>query len=259
VKAGTTDKDGLVTLDTPRVSDLYQPMFAVLQADNQFGLGFSGWSDGIDPYQFGQNFNYYPEKYRTYLYTDRPIYRPDQPVYFRGVLRQQNDVTYTPAGLTEIPIKILDPNGESVFEKTVPVTQYGTFSGQFDIASDAPLGYYQLQATIPGDETSDGLQPNGNLTFGVAEFRLPEFQVNVNPSADAVVQGDNLKLTVNSTYFFGGAVSNAKVDYTVVANPYFFQYDGNGYYDFEDFNYDEGASELYGGGGEQVASGSGCN
>ncbi|MBA3868389.1 MAG: Ig-like domain-containing protein, partial [Anaerolineae bacterium] len=257
LKSGTTDKDGLVTLDIPRVSDLYQAMFAVLQADNQFGLGFAGWSDGIEPYQFGQNYNYYPEKYRTYLYTDRPIYRPDQPVYFKGVLRQQNDVTYTPTGLTEIPVKILDANGETVFDKTVPVTQFGTFSGQFDIASDAPLGYYQLQATIPGDESPENSQPNGTLTFGVAEFRLPEFQVNVNPAADAVVQGDTVKVTVNSTYFFGGAVSNAKVDYTVVANPYFFQYDGNGYYDFEDFNYDEGASELYGGGGEQVASGSG--
>ncbi|MEP6988923.1 MAG: Ig-like domain-containing protein, partial [Chloroflexota bacterium] len=60
LKSGTTDKDGLVTLDIPRVSDLYQAMFAVLQADNQFGLGFAGWSDGIEPYQFGQNYNYYP-------------------------------------------------------------------------------------------------------------------------------------------------------------------------------------------------------
>ncbi len=255
--SGTTDKDGLLTLSIPRVSDLYQPLFAVLQGNDQFGLGFNNWSDGIEPYQFGQNYNYYPEQYRTYLYTDRPIYRPDQPVYFKGVVRQVTDVRYTPAGVTEIPVKILDPNGETVFDETVPVTAYGTFSGQFNIASDAPLGYYQLQATLPTDDTENGYQPNGNLTFGVAEFRLPEFQVNVTPQADAVVQGDTVKVTIDSKYFFGGAVSNAKVDYTVVANPYFFQYDGNGYYDFEDFNYDEGASELYGGGGEQVASGSG--
>jgi len=44
VKTGTTDKDGLVTMEIPQVSDLYQPMFAVLQADGQFGLGFAGAS-----------------------------------------------------------------------------------------------------------------------------------------------------------------------------------------------------------------------
>ncbi len=257
LQSGTTDKDGLVALDIARVTDLYQPMFAVLQADNQFGLGFNNWSDGIEPYQFGQNYDYYPEQYRTYVYTDRPIYRPDQPVYFRGVVRQRNDVRYTPAGMTEIPVTIVDPNGEKIFDTTVPVTPYGTFSGQFNIASDAPLGYYQIQATIPSDTSDQQYLSAGNVTFGVAEYRLPEFQVNVTPAADAVVQGDTVKVTVDSKYFFGGAVSNAKVEYTVVANPYFFQYDGNGYYDFEDFNYDEGASELYGGGGEQVASGSG--
>ncbi len=257
LKSGTTDQDGLVTLDMPRVSDLYQSVFAVLQGGDQFGLGFSNWSDGIEPYQFGQNYDFYPEQYRTYLYTDRPLYRPDQPVYFRGVVRQRNDVTYTPAGMTEIPVTIVDPNGEKVLDTTVPVTPYGTFSGQFDISSDAPLGYYQIQATIPNDNSDQQYLSAGSVTFGVAEYRLPEFQVNVTPSTDAVVQGDSVKVTIDSKYFFGGAVSNAKVDYTVVANPYFFQYDGNGYYDFEDFNYDEGASEIYGGGGEQVASGSG--
>ncbi len=257
LQSGVTDADGLVTLNIPRMDSLYEPLFATLQDEGQFGLGYIGWSDGIEPYQFGQNYNYYPEKYRTYLYTDRPIYRPDQPVYFRGVLRLQNDVEYTPSGLTEIPVKIIDPEGQSVFEQTVPITPYGTFSGQFDIADDAPLGYYQVQAILPGSEPEGNYQPSTSLTFGVAEFRLPEFQVNVTPAADAVVQGDTVNVTIDSKYFFGGAVSNAKVEYSVVANPYFFTYKGNGYYDFEDFNYDEGASAFYGGGGSQVASGSG--
>ncbi len=254
---GTTDKDGLLSLSIPRVSDLYQPVLAVLEDGDQFGVGFAGWSDGIEPYQFGQNYNYYPEQYRTYLYTDRPIYRPDQPVYFRGVVRLRDDVRYTPSGLAEVPVTITDANGETVFDQAVAVTPFGTFSGQFNIASDAPLGYYQIRVDTPSNTSESGYNTSGSLTFGVAEFRLPEFQVNVTPAADAVVQGDSVKVTIDSRYFFGGAVSNAKVEYTVVSDPYFFAYDGNGYYDFNDFNYDEGASELYGGGSAQIASGSG--
>ncbi|MEZ4670447.1 MAG: Ig-like domain-containing protein [Anaerolineae bacterium] len=257
VNNGITDSDGLLELSIPRVSDLYQSLFALLQTDNQFGLGYIGWSDGIEPYQFGQNYNYYPEKYRAYLYTDRPIYRPDQPVYFRGVARIQNDVTYTPPDFNQIPVQILDANGEVVYNETLPVTPFGTFSGQFDIADDAPLGYYSIQATLPGTDSESYYRPTGSVGFGVAEFRLPEFQVNATPAAEQVVQGDTIKVTIDSKYFFGGPVSNASVDYSVVANPYFFQYKGNGYYDFEDFNYDEGASFFYGGGGSQIANGSG--
>ncbi|MCA0455767.1 MAG: Ig-like domain-containing protein [Chloroflexi bacterium] len=257
LQSGVTDADGLVRLSIPRVTDLYQPLFATLQTETQFGLGFSEWSSGIEPYQFGQNYNYFPERYRTYLYTDRPLYRPDQPVYFRGVIREQKDVAYTPADVNEMPVRIIDPEGQIVMETSVPVTAYGTFSGQFDIADDAPLGYYQVQALLPGSDPESTYQPSSSLTFGVAEYRLPEFQVNVTPSADAVVQDSDLQVTIDSRYFFGGAVSNANVEYTVVSSPYFFQYGGNGYYDFEDFNYDEGASEFYGGGSSQVASGSG--
>jgi hypothetical protein len=32
--------------------------------------------------------------------------------------------------MTEIPVTIVDPNGEKIFDTTVPVTP-GTFSGQF--------------------------------------------------------------------------------------------------------------------------------
>jgi alpha-2-macroglobulin len=257
VNSGVTDENGLVELVIPRVSDLYQPLFAMMQTDIAFGLGYVGWSDGIEPYQFGQNYNYYPEKYRAYVYTDRPLYRPDQPVYFRGVVRIQNDVTYTPPDFQQIPVSIIDSNGQVVYEETVPVTAFGSFSGQFDIADNAPLGFYTLQATLPGNDDGSFYQPSGTIGFGVAEFRLPEFQVNATPAVEQVVQGETIKVTVDSKYFFGGSVTNANVDYSVVANPYFFQYEGNGYYDFEDFNYDEGASFFYGGGGEQIASGTG--
>lgn len=257
LNTGTTDENGLARIPIPSLTDLYQSLFALYQTDSEFGMGFIGWSDGIEPYQFGQNYNFYPERYRAYIYTDRPLYRPDQPVYFRGIVRLQDDVSYTPPDMTEIPVRVTDPNGELVFETVVPMTAYGSFSGQFDLADDTPLGYYLLQATLPSENPESYYQSSGTLTFGVAEYRLPEFQVDVTPSSAQVVQGDTIEVTIDSRYFFGGLVTNAKVDYTVVSNPYYFQFEGNGYYDFEDINYDEGPSAFYGGGGESIASGSG--
>ena len=65
-------------------------------------MGYDSWTSGIQPYEFNVATNYNPDDLETYLYTDRPIYRPDQPVYFRGVVRTKNDVTYTPPPFDDV-------------------------------------------------------------------------------------------------------------------------------------------------------------
>ena len=257
IASGTTDESGMVNISIPRQQNLYQPIVAIMKTDDQFGVGYSDWTDGIEPYQFAQSSNFYPSQYRGYVYTDRPLYRPDQPVYFRGIIRQQDDVTYTPPGMDNIPVTIYDANNEVVYNEVLPMTPFGTFSGQFNIADNAPLGYYRINAELPNDDQNNYYGGGAGISFGVAEYRLPEFEVNVTPSAAAVVQGDTIKATVESKYYFGGLVTNADVKYSVVSTPYFFQYDGAGYYDFIDYDYDSGPGEFYSGGSKEIASGTG--
>ncbi len=257
VASGTTDADGLLTVSLPRASDLNVPRVAVLQNGDQFGIGVTNWSDGIDAWYFGLNPEYYPEQYRAYLYTDRPIYRPDQPVYFRGVIREKNDVTYTPPSFSTIPVQITDDQGEVVYDKSLPLTPYGTFSDSFQIAADAPLGNYRIVAQLPGEDTGAYYYSTGTVAFSVAEYRAPEFQVDVTAQTPEVVQGDTIKVAVDSTYFFGGSVSNADVQYNVTSQPYTFDFKGSGYYSFEDYSPDAGPSAFYGGGGGTVTSGEG--
>ena len=88
-------------------------------------------------------------------------------------------------------------------------------------------------------KSADNYYPStGTVSFGVAEYRAPEFQVTVTAQTPEVVQGDTIKVTVDSKYFFGGSVANADVQYNVTAQPYGFNYTGNGYYSFEDVNAD---------------------
>ncbi|MBL8157181.1 MAG: hypothetical protein JNM70_23615, partial [Anaerolineae bacterium] len=257
IATGMTDADGLMQVSLSRRVDLFQPLFAVLQTETQFGFTSADWSDGVEPYSFGQETVYSPEPYRAYLYTDRPLYRPGQPVYFRGVVRAKDDVRYPLPDFSTIPVKIYDSNGQILFENDVPLTAFGTFSGQFDLAENAPLGYYSITAELGRrDEQTGYYPPTGQIGFGVAEYRLPEFQVNVTPAADQVANGDTISVKIDSRYFFGGVVSNATVDYTVVAQPYFFSYDGPGYYDFFDYDVDAGLSGVFSGSGE-VATGTG--
>lgn len=256
VARSVTDADGLAQATIPTLENLYKYLYAVVNTPETFGFAVSDWTWGIEPYDFDQGADYYPVDTRGYLYTDRPIYRPGQPVYFRGVLRARDDVTYTPSSFTEIPIQIQDNRGETIYEDVLPLTPYGTFSGEFTLAEDVGLGYYTIAAQVEDEEWYS--PRNFSVAFGVAEYRAPEFQVTVTPDVPAVVQGDDITVLVEGSYFFGGVVADAQVSYAVVGQNYFFDYQGPGRYAFTDYNYDEGPGEYYGGGyGAVIADGTG--
>lgn len=254
-----TDTDGMARLSYPRIDSLYEPRVAIARDGQRFGMGNLNWSNGVDPWVFGVSSDFYPRRYAVYVYTDRPVYRPGQPVYYRGVVRLRDDVRYLPADVGEAPIRITDSNGDVVYEGTTTLTRYGTFSGTFELDKDAPLGYYYLQINLGEDDGYGYYSESGGVSFSVAEYRLPEFQVNAVAETPEVVQGDKLRVTFDSRYFFGGAVSNAQINYSVGAEPYFFNYTGKERYDFVDINYDMGPGEdmLYGGGFNLVADGQG--
>ncbi|GAB4407588.1 MAG: hypothetical protein Kow00106_00470 [Anaerolineae bacterium] len=249
-----TGPDGLATATIPRLQDLYTTLYASVDEGAWFGFAVSDWSEGMDPWMFDAWGDYAPEDFSVYLYTDRPIYRPGQPVYFKGILRQRDDVTYTLPALTEVPVKVYDDRGEVIYDEILPVTPQGSFSGELQLDPEAPLGYYRIVA-----EVSSNIRESFDVSFSVAEYRAPEFQVTMTPAQDQVVQGDTIELLVEARYFFGGAVSNAEVAYSVLAQDYFFTYSGDqpGWWSFVDENYDFYAPEYYGPYGEVIAEGEG--
>jgi hypothetical protein len=47
-----------------------------------------------------------------------------------------------------VKVSIEDPNNGKIYEKDLPLSTRGTFSGDVDIADEAPLGSYNITATI---------------------------------------------------------------------------------------------------------------
>lgn len=252
IAQAATGDDGLAVATIPHQGDLYGTMFAAVNGDGLFGFAASNWADGISPWQFEVSGDYEPENLMVYLYTDRPIYRPDQPVYFKGIARDRDDVTYTVPVLDEVPVKIYDDRGEMIYDQILPVTAEGSFSGELTLDADAPLGYYRIVAEVPSNN-----RDSFSVSFSVAEYRAPEFQVEVTPDQTEVAQGDTIRVLVEASYFFGGAVSDADVSYSVLSKSYNFNYSGSGYWSFVDNNYDFYAPEYYGPNGEVVEEGQG--
>ncbi len=249
LQSAVTDAQGVARFAFERRDSLYEPLTVMLDDGTNFGIGWSEWTDGIDSWWFNVDNNYYPSRYTFYLYTDRNIYRPGDTVYYRGIVRQKDDVTYTVPNIDSIDVAILNYEGVEVFTGTLPLTDYGTFSGEFVLDTDSALGYYRLEAYLESDGAFN--VETGSTSFDVAEYRVPEFEVNVTSDRAEVVNGDTITYEIDTRYFFGSALADANVSYSVMTNSALFDYQGDGYYQFFDFDYDANPyrlpfSEFYG-------------
>ena len=231
IAVGLTDADGLLRVPAAAVNNLTQDRrVAVVQSDTHFGVGMSGWAEGIDPGMFEQYARFSNEDYEAAIYLDRQAYRPGETVYYRGFVRYKDDMTYTvPTEFSSIDIGF--SNGQEVIHQDATLTPYGTFSGSFEIVDDARVGGgYYVFAERYNRQTEDSNRRrlfSETAYFSIAEFRLPEFEVLMTPEQDDIANGDDLRVAIEGAYYFGGPVANSDVNYSIIANPLYFNYTGD--------------------------------
>jgi alpha-2-macroglobulin len=149
----------------------------------------------------------------SYIYTDRPVYRPEQKVYFKGIVRRLGEFGYETPIARAASVKITDQNNNEIFNKELPLSPRGTFSGEVDLAAGASLGYYSIVASL------NDVQARGS--FEVAEYKKPEFKVKVTTPKNFVPDGEKAKFTVEAKYFFGAPVTNGDVKYYIYRSRYY--------------------------------------
>jgi uncharacterized protein YfaS (alpha-2-macroglobulin family) len=189
----------------------------------------------------------------SYLYTDRPVYRPEQKVYFRGILRERTDDGYKlPAGKA-VTVTVTDGDGATIYEQEMPLSSRGTFSGELDLPEETPLGYYSINAAL-GDASASG-------SFEVQEYKKPEYKVKVTTPQAFVRAGEATRFTVSANYFFGSPVAKASVKYYVYKSRYYGWWRDGESDEQDEFGADptaeEGGDEGSGYGDEMVLEGDG--
>jgi len=176
------------------------------------------WQNGVSPYQFGVPSEFYMREWVGQLYTDRPIYRPGERVEYKGIIRADDDAQYSlPPRTGPFQILISNPRGQQVTSEAVTLNEFGSFAGQFDLPGDAPLGDYSL--TIQAKGGSNNTYFIAGNSFLLAEFRTPEFQVAVTTPQSSYVNGDSIAVTSAATFFFGGGLEGAPVEWSALADP----------------------------------------
>ncbi|MCS6976320.1 MAG: MG2 domain-containing protein [Gemmatales bacterium] len=198
-----TDADGIAFLNGNQFpAELGWHIIALVRtADGRLAyLGFNHfWSTRI----------YDPEYQATKVFTitDRPVYRPMQPVRFKlwvaHARYDQKDASPFAGQTYNVVIK--DPMGKDVFSKPLTADKYGGLAGEYELPKDAPLGVYSL--VIP---------ELGGGNFRVEEYKKPEFEVKIEAPKEPIKLGDAIEATIQARYYFGSPVVNARVKYKVL-------------------------------------------
>ncbi len=205
IGAGTTDAQGvwLASHGVPAGDNPWAGVFAVSGSpgDDRFGLTSTTWSYGVAAYDFRVPFDPAAASFTAYLYTDRPIYRPGQTVYYRGVVRAPSDTGYALPDLSTLSVMVHSSDGEAIADEHATLSAYGTFDGEVTLSETAPLGTYWIATDY------------GSVVFEVAEYRRPEFLVEVTAESPQLAAGDRLTASLRAEYTFGGPVAGAQVSW----------------------------------------------
>lgn len=242
---GTTGGDGVLRLKLDNAEGACMVAIWGEQSGDAL-VATTGWSRNIELYSFGVTGSSAVGSYRASIYTDRPIYRPEQVVYYKGVYRLDDDASYTlPARGATVSVQAQfygDVDNSVVYTGTATLSSLGTFSGQFTLPVSAPTGQYYLTFFPPGTRLDNYYYSPYNSTsvsFEVEEYRKPDFQVSVDTRGE-LVHGDTLTATVRTSYYFGGPLANVTATINLQSNPYYFSWsdpDTGEWYTFGDYSY----------------------
>ena len=201
--AAVTDKNGMARFAVTKDSDEGNSSLLVLgQKENHLVLS--------DPYYWGFGET---RQFVIHAYTERPIYRPSQTVYFKGMVRIATAAGYEIYGNKEVEVKINDNRGTEVYRQTLKTNANGTYNGELTLGDEPPLGTYELTTSIP-----DGI--THYASFKVEEYKKPEYKVEVITDKDQYANGDLMTATIKADYYFGSPVANAQVDYYIFRGRY---------------------------------------
>ena len=144
-----------------------------------------------------------------FLFTDRNIYRPGQPVYFKGIAVQQENEKSSLLKKTIAQVELHDVNGQEIGTQELVTNEFGSFSGEFILPASSLTGMFSIN--IYSDESNI----DGYTSFSVEEYKRPKFETSFNPIKETYKVNDSINLSGKATAYAGSTISDAKVVYRV--------------------------------------------
>ncbi|MEO1366530.1 MAG: MG2 domain-containing protein, partial [Acidobacteriota bacterium] len=149
-----------------------------------------------------------------HLFTERPVYRPEDPVHLAGYLRERRAGRLTP--VVDRGFLVIEGPGGRTWREAVEPSPSGAFYFRFDV-DDAPSGVYRA-----GFEVKESGARLGSVTFRKEAYRLPRFEVLLSgPEGGGPATLDEpFEIQATATYYAGGRVAQRPLRWRVTQFPY---------------------------------------
>jgi len=151
------------------------------------------------------------KEFLTHIFTERPIYKPNEPVHIKGYVRfkRNGDIRLSQTKGT----LILDCPGDLEYQYEVPLNKNGSFYHLFQ-EEKLPGGEYTIYFQDSGTK-----QTSPGVTFKKEAYQVPKFEVNLT-APDKSPLDESFHVELNASYYAGGSVIKQPVRWRVTQFPY---------------------------------------
>ncbi|MEO6671064.1 MAG: alpha-2-macroglobulin family protein [Ferruginibacter sp.] len=194
------DKNGYIKLKKQKdnyTNNYYQLIYKndeLFTFDNYYSYQFNGYEK--------------PNAKRTFLFTDRSIYRPGQTVFFKGIVVSTDQVSRKSKILPGFSSTVIlyDANDQKAGSLKLVSNEYGSFNGSFTLPANLLNGNFYIKDSVTESTTS----------INVEEYKRPRFSVEIKKPEGSYRVNDSITVTGNAKAYAGNNIDAAKVIYRVV-------------------------------------------
>lgn len=198
-----TDAEGIAVIPLPLLVRNYPSQTLTVYGEHEGNIVAANWT---------HRYVITSAQPTIFLHTDKPVYRPEQTVNYRGILRGVGaDGSYSILKEGNALVTVRASDGTTIRQDTLKLSDLGTFDGSLVLGAEPPLGDYTISVTGGGVLR--------DVTFSVAEYEKPEFAVEMSIPRSRYRVGETLEAKLKARYFFGSDVTDADVEYAIYRTP----------------------------------------
>jgi len=149
-----------------------------------------------------------------HLFSERPIYKPDDAVHIKGYIRnaKHGKLDYQPVSKAELVVR---GPGELEWIYPLKLTKQGSYYHKFE-EDKLPTGYYTASFRYTHNASRRSC---GQVSFQKEAYRLPKFELLMNGPAKTGLDRA-FEVNLDARYYAGGKVVKRPVNWRVTQFPY---------------------------------------
>jgi uncharacterized protein YfaS (alpha-2-macroglobulin family) len=217
---GVSDANGLARIDKlPKMNETPQcgpvpyssGLFVFAQQGGDMSFIHSSWDDGIEPWRFQLPLDYSPSPVAAHTIFDRQLFRADETVHMKHLIRNQTMYGFAPTAAAERPATaVIEHMGSNQqYELALKWDRNGIAESTWDIPKDAKLGVYRVR--LSRGKSNHYERPLYTGEIRVEEFRVPLMKASIQPPAEPLIAPARFPVDLTVRYLAGGGAAYQQV------------------------------------------------